>query len=132
MRLRAFVRGSMVALAGAAVVFAGPAAQPASADPTLDDAKDKLAAIEQEQSEIGEQWAEVKLQLTEGKTKVETLNADIAAQQRKVNALRKQAQQVTISRFRTAASTSPSSWSPRPTPTRSSPTCPPWARSTRT
>ena len=99
MRLRAFVRGSMVALAGAAVVFAGPAAQPASADPTLDDAKDKLAAIEQEQSEIGEQWAEVKLQLTEGKTKVETLNADIAAQQRKVNALRKQAQQVTISRF---------------------------------
>lgn len=99
MRLRAFVRGSMVALAGAAVVFAGPAVQPASADPTLDDAKDKLAAIEQEQSEIGEQWAEVKLQLTEGKTKVETLNADIAAQQRKVNALRKQAQQVTISRF---------------------------------
>ena len=33
---------------------------------------------------------------------------------------------------RTAASTSPSSWSPRPIRTRSFPTCPPWARSTRT
>ena len=98
MRLRAFVRGSLVAVAGAAVVFAGPTVRPASADP-LSDAKDKLAAIEQEQSKIGEQWAEVKLQLAQGKTKVATLNADIAAQQKKVDGLRKQAQQVTISRF---------------------------------
>ncbi len=98
MRLRAFVRGGLVAVAGAAVVFAGPTVRPASADP-LSEAKDKLAKIEQEQSKIGEQWAEVKLRLADGKTKVATLNADIAAQQRKVNGLRKQAQQVAISRF---------------------------------
>ncbi len=98
MRLRAFLRGGLVAVAGAAVVFAGPTALPASADP-LSDAKEKLAAIEQDQSKIGEQWAEVKLRLAEGKNKVATLNSDIAAQQRKVNRLRTQAQRVAVSRF---------------------------------
>ena len=99
MRLRACVRGGLVALATAALVLGGPGARPASADPALDDAKAKLAAIEQQQSEIGEQWVEVRLQLTQGKAKVATLNADIAAQQRKVDALRTQAQQLAISRF---------------------------------
>lgn len=98
-RLRACVRGGLVALATAALVLGGPSARPASADPALDDAKAKLAAIEQQQSEIGEQWVEVRLQLTQGKAKVATLDADIAAQQRKVDALRSQAQQLAISRF---------------------------------
>lgn len=101
MRLRAIVRGTLVALCSAAMVFAGPTARPASADPTLDDAKAKLAEIEQQQSEIGEQWSEIRLQLAQGKTKVATLNADVAAQQRKVDALRKQAQQAAISHFQT-------------------------------
>lgn len=101
MRLRALVRGSLVALCSAAVVLAGPTARPASADPALDEAKEKLAKIEQQQSEIGEQWSEIKLRLAQGKTKVDTLNADIAVQQRKVDGLRKQAQQVAISHFQT-------------------------------
>lgn len=101
MRLRALVRGSLVALTGAAVMLAGPAALTASADPALDEAKAKLAKIEQQQSEIGEQWAEIKLQLAQGKTKVETLNADVASQQRKVDGLRKQAQQLAISHYQT-------------------------------
>lgn len=99
MRLRTVVRGGLVALSGLAVVLAGPAALPAKADPTLDDAKTKLDAIEQQQSELGEQWSEVKLQLQQGKQKVATLNADIANQQRKVDALRTQAQQVALTRF---------------------------------
>ena len=99
MRLRTVVRGGLVALSGLAVVLAGPATQPASADPTLDDAKAKLDKIEQQQSELGEQWAEVKLQLGQGKQKVDTLNADIATQQRRVDALRTQAQQVALTRF---------------------------------
>lgn len=98
-RLRTVVRGGLVALSGLAVVLAGPAALPAKADPTLDDAKTKLDAIEQQQSELGEQWSEVKLQLQQGKQKVATLNADIANQQRKVDALRTQAQQVALTRF---------------------------------
>ncbi|MBK8447609.1 MAG: C40 family peptidase [Micropruina sp.] len=99
MRFRTVVRGGLVALSGLAVVLAGPATQPASADPTLDDAKTKLEAIERQQSELGEQWSEVKLQLEQGKQKVTTLNADIAAQQRKVDALRTQAQQVALNHF---------------------------------
>ncbi|MFT3862103.1 NlpC/P60 family protein [Micropruina sp.] len=99
MRLRTVVRGGLVALCGLAVVLAGPGARPASADPTLDDAKAQLDKIEQRQSELGEQWAELKLQLDQGKQKVATLNADIAEQQRKVDALRSQAQQVALSRF---------------------------------
>ncbi|MFT4218882.1 MAG: NlpC/P60 family protein [Micropruina sp.] len=99
MRLRAVVRSGLAALATATVLIAGPVAQAAFADPALDDAKARLTAIEQQQSEIGEEWAEVKLQLAQGKAKVETLNADIAAQQLKVDALRTQAQQVAVSRF---------------------------------
>ena len=99
MRLRTVVRGGLVALSGLAVVLAGPAAQRASADPTLDDAKAKLDQIEQQQSELGEQWAQVKLQLDQGKQKVDTLNADIAAQRRRVETLRSQAQQVALTRF---------------------------------
>jgi len=100
-RLRTLARSGLVALSSAAVLLAGATAQPASADPTLDDAKAKLETIEQQQSEIGEQWAEVKLQLAQGKTRVDTLSTDIAAQQRRVDALRKQAQQVAITRFQT-------------------------------
>jgi len=100
-RLRTLARSGLVALSSAAVLLAGATAQPASADPTLDDAKAKLKAIEQEQSEIGEQWAEVKLKLAQGRTKIDTLSTDVAAQQRKVDVLRKQAQQVAITRFQT-------------------------------
>ena len=99
MRFRTVVRGGLVALSGLAVVLAGPAAQPASADPALDDAKAKLDKVEQQQSELGEQWSEAKLQLDQGKQKVATLNADIASQQTKVDAMRTQAQQVALSRF---------------------------------
>ncbi len=99
MRLRTGVRGGLAALAGLAVVLAGPAAVPAAADPTLDDAKAKLEKIEQQQSELGEQWAQVKLQLEQGRQKIATLNSDIATQQRKVDALRTQAQQVALTTF---------------------------------
>lgn len=98
-RLRALLRGALVAVASSAVVLAGPL--PAHADPTLDDAKAKLAAIEDEQSRIGEEWSEAKLNLAEGKAKVKTLNADIATQQTKVDALRGQAQRLAISRYQT-------------------------------
>lgn len=99
MRLRTGVRGGLAALAGLAVVLAGPAAVPAAGDPTLDDAKAKLKKIEQQQSELGEQWAQVKLQLEQGRQKIATLNSDIATQQRKVDALRTQAQQVALTTF---------------------------------
>lgn len=99
MRLRTGVRGGLAALAGLAVVLAGPAAVPAAADPTLDDAKAKLEKIEQQQSELGEQWAQVKLQLEQGRQKIATLNSDIATQQRKVDALRTQAQQFALTTF---------------------------------
>lgn len=98
-RLRALLRGALVAVASSAVVLAGPL--PAHADPTLDDAKEKLAAIEDQQSRIGEEWSEAKLNLAEGKAKVKTLNADIATQQTKVDALRGQAQRLAISRYQT-------------------------------
>jgi len=97
--LRTIVRGGLVALTGWAVVLGGPAARPAAADPALDDAKAQLEKIEQQQSELGEQWSEAKLQLDQGKQKVSTLNADIATQQAKVDGLRTQAKQVALSRF---------------------------------
>lgn len=98
MRLRTVVRGGLVAVAAMALVLSGSAGQAAHADP-LDDAKAKLATIEQQQDQLGEQWSQAKLQLDQGKQKVATLNADIAAQQAKVDALRTQAQQVALSRF---------------------------------
>jgi len=97
--LRTIVRGGLVALTGWAVMLGGPAARPAAADPALDDAKAQLEKIEQQQSELGEQWSEAKLQLDQGKQKVSTLNADIATQQAKVDGLRTQAKQVALSRF---------------------------------
>lgn len=99
MRLRTVVRGGLVALSGLAVVWSGSAAGPASADPALDDAKAKLDKIEQQQSELGEQWVEARLQLNQGKQKVATLNSDVGRQQAKVDALRSQAQQVALTRF---------------------------------
>ena len=42
MRFRTVVRGGLVALSGLAVVLAGPATQPASADPTLDELRTLL------------------------------------------------------------------------------------------
>lgn len=98
-RLRALLRGALVAVASSAVVLAG--SLPASADPTLDDAKKQLAAIEDQQSKIGEEWSEARLELADGQAKVKTLDADIAAQQTKVDTLRGQAQRLAITRYQT-------------------------------
>ena len=103
MRLGALVRAGLVALSGIAMVLAGPVATPAKADPTLDDARAQLERIERQQSEIGEQWAEVKLKLGRSRAKVDTLNADILAQQRKVDGLTSRARQAALNRFQNHA-----------------------------
>lgn len=98
MRLRTTIRGGLVAVSSAALVLSGALAQNASADP-LDDAKAKLAKIEQRQSELGEDWSQAKLEFDRGKQKVARLNSDLDAQRARVKALSGQAQQAALARY---------------------------------
>ncbi len=94
-----------LALAALAVLVAGSSffgdqAPTAHADPTtLDDAKAQLQKLEDQESEIGERYDEVKLLLTQGRDKVARLNRDIDAQRAKVDAMRGQATSVALAQF---------------------------------
>lgn len=82
-------------------MFFGLPTTQAHADPSLDDAKAQLDKLEQQESHIGEEFAQVKVQLAEGRARLTRIEADVAAQLAKVEALRGQAASVALTRFQT-------------------------------
>lgn len=104
MRIQRSALSAVAAAVATITLFSGPMAYTAEADPTtLADAKAQLDQLEQEESHLGESFGEVKIQLTEGQARIERLNADIAAQLAKVEALRARATAVALTRFQNRA-----------------------------
>lgn len=100
MHVRELIRSSAVMIATALMLLGGQAMVPAHADPsTVDDAKARVEKLDQEADEIGEQYAEAKIRLSDGRDRVELLNGDIAAQQARVADLSKQARAVALVQF---------------------------------
>ncbi len=94
---------SAVALASAAVLTVGLAV-PAQADPTtpprnLKDAKAQVVQLETEAAAIEEDYEQAEIQLNEGKRRLKALQADIAAQQAKVDELGAQARVIALRQF---------------------------------
>ncbi|MFZ0530699.1 MAG: NlpC/P60 family protein [Propionicimonas sp.] len=104
---------SVVALA-TLVVLAGPCVDPAQADPTptpspsapakpiatkIKNAKDEVRALEEQASQVGEDYEDAAQALAENKKRLKTLRDDIAAQQRKVDQLAEQVRAIALLQF---------------------------------
>ena len=94
--VRTFARSGLAVLAALVMLFAGFTALPASADPTtdLDDAKAKVTQLQEEASSVAEDLEEATLRHQDSVEQLGLLNADIAAQQAKVDDLSVQARQI--------------------------------------
>ncbi|MDQ7992292.1 MAG: NlpC/P60 family protein [Propionicimonas sp.] len=102
MGLRAWLR-STLAVAAAGVVTLSMAV-PAQADPTtppknLKDAKAQVVELETQAAAIEEDLEEAEIALNEGKRRLKALQADIVAQQQKVDELGVQARQIALMQF---------------------------------
>lgn len=99
-----FLRGGrlivVTALAVTIASFTAPVT-PATADPApAVSTRDRVAQLEQQASEIGEDYDSALDALDAGKRRLTLLRADIAAQQKKVNALSATAQTIALAQFR--------------------------------
>lgn len=100
MQIRRLALAALAALVAGSSFFGEQTLLTAHADPTtLDDAKAQLQKLEDQESQIGEQYDQVKLLLAQGKDKVARLNRDIATQRAKVDAMRGQATSVALAQF---------------------------------
>ncbi len=99
MRIRRLALSLVAVALATTTLFYDQAATIAHADPTLDDAKAQLDKLEKQESELGEQFDEVKLRLSEGRQTVARLNRDVAAQSAKVDSLRGQATSIALTQF---------------------------------
>lgn len=112
MSLRVWLRSALtVAVSG--VLAVGLAVAPADADPTtppaapkpsatpttLKDAKDQVVDLETQASALEEDLEQAKIALDEGKRRLKGLQADIAAQQAKVDELGNQARAIALMQF---------------------------------
>lgn len=99
-----FLRGGRLIVVAALAVtiasFIGPVA-PAAADPLpAVSARDRVTQLEQQASAIGEDYDTAMDALAAGKTRLKLLRADIAAQQKTVDALSATAQTIALAQFR--------------------------------
>lgn len=100
MAARTLIRSAVASAAATIMLISGVAVPQAVADPkAVDDAKAQVEELQQQASEIGEDYDEARLQLADGKKRLKVLRADIAAQQVEVDALAKQARQITLMQF---------------------------------
>lgn len=84
-----------------APVIAVLGATPVTAEPSrVDKARAELHQLDEEAGRIEEEWAQSRIQLQEGRKRVEALNTDIAAQQARVDVLGEQAREVALAQFR--------------------------------
>ncbi len=95
---------SAVAVLTAGVLVTGLAAPSAQADPTtppktLKDAKAQVVQLETEAAAIEEDYEQAEIQLNEGKRRLKALQADIAAQQARVDELGAQARVIALRQF---------------------------------
>ncbi len=95
---------SAVAVLTAGVLVTGLAAPSAEADPTtppknLKDAKAQVVQLETEAAAIEEDYEQAEIQLKEGKRRLKALQADIAAQQARVDVLSAQARVIALRQF---------------------------------
>jgi cell wall-associated NlpC family hydrolase len=112
--VRTFARVGLAVLAALAMLFGGFTALPASADPTvspspspsaspantaLDDAKATVTRLQEEASAVAEDLEEATLRHSDSVEQLRLLNADIAAQQAKVDDLSAQARQIALAEF---------------------------------
>ena len=115
MGARQSARNAIAVLAATFVLFGGQAVTPADATPPspspspsptsttaakLADAKAKVQALEEQASELGEQYDQATQLLSESKQRLAVLEADIAAQQAKVDALADQVRAIALIQFR--------------------------------
>lgn len=103
MSVRVWLR-SALSVAVASVLTVGLAVTPAHADPTappsnLKDAKAQVIQLETEASAIEEDLEEAHIALKESKRRLKALQADIATQQAKVDALGEQARAIALLQF---------------------------------
>lgn len=103
MALRVWLRSALT-VAAAGVLAAGLAVPSAQADPTtppknLKDAKAQVVDLETEAAAIEENYEQAEIQLNEGKRRLKALQADIAAQQAKVDELGAQARVIALRQF---------------------------------
>lgn len=81
--------------------FAFATALPVHAEPTTAAAAQKeLDRLHDEAGQLEEEYAQASLELTQGQKKLDALKEDIAAQQKRVDALAEEARQVTLAEFR--------------------------------
>lgn len=100
---------SVLTVAVTGVLAVGVAVAPAQADPTpakptpspttLKDAKAQVVDLETEASQLEEDLEEAKIALKDGKRRLKALQADIAAQQAKVDELGDQARAIALLQF---------------------------------
>lgn len=105
-------RSVIAVVAASVVLFSSQVATPAHADPTpspspsksadakLKDAKAEVLDLEAQASEIGEDYDEAAQALSESKKRLKVLAADIAGQQKKVDALDDQVRAIALLEFR--------------------------------
>lgn len=103
MALPVWLRSALAVLT-AGVLVTGLAAPSAQGDPTtppknLKDAKAQVVQLETEAAAIEEDYEQAEIQLNEGKRRLKALQADIAAQQAKVDELSAQARVIALRQF---------------------------------
>ncbi|HQZ00460.1 MAG TPA: NlpC/P60 family protein [Propionicimonas sp.] len=119
MRAGRHARTALAVVAATLVVVAGPVVDPASATPTptptpspsasaspqpiaskIKDAKAEVQALEEQVSEVAEDYEDAAQALEEGKDRLKSLRDDISGQQKKVDALAEQVRAIALRQFR--------------------------------
>ncbi len=111
MRHQTGVRSAFAVVVAAVMVLGGQSVVPAHAAPTptpspsptstkIKDAKDQVAQLEDEASQVGEDYDAASQALDESKQRLSVLQADIAAQQKKVDTLGEQVRAIALDQFR--------------------------------
>ncbi|HEY3339680.1 MAG TPA: NlpC/P60 family protein [Propionicimonas sp.] len=111
MRHQTGVRSAFAVVVAAVVLLGGQSVVPAHAAPTptpspsptsakMKNAKEQVAQLEDEASQVGEDYDAASQALEESKQRLAVLQADIAAQQTKVDALGEQVRAIALDQFR--------------------------------
>ena len=90
----------LTALPAQATPTPSPSPAPGSTEAKLKDAKAEVVELEKQASDVGEDYVEAAQALAESKARLKVLQADIAVQQEKVDALGEQVRAIALLQFR--------------------------------